>query len=146
MKIHVNSIISGIKSRYMCMDVEKFYLNNQMGRTEYSIVHISMIPHVFVEKYNIKGKLNNGYIFTCIPKGVWGLPQTGRIAHDDLVKRMKPYGYRPSRKNPGLWTNDSRTINFTLVVNDFGGKFSGKEHSLNLKALLEYKYKITTDW
>ena len=28
MKLHVNSAISDIKSRYMCMDVKWFYLNN----------------------------------------------------------------------------------------------------------------------
>ena len=29
-KIHVNSVISDIISRYMCMDVKYFYLNNCM--------------------------------------------------------------------------------------------------------------------
>ena len=37
-------------------------------------------------------------------------------------------------------------INFTLVVDDFGVKYSGKEHALHLKAALEEKYKATTDW
>ena len=31
-KIHVNSAISYVKSRYMVMDVKYFYLNNQMDR------------------------------------------------------------------------------------------------------------------
>ena len=31
-KIHVNSSISDVKSRYMLMDVKYFYLNNQMDR------------------------------------------------------------------------------------------------------------------
>ena len=32
MKLHVNSNIADVKSRYMCMDVKYFYLNNQMER------------------------------------------------------------------------------------------------------------------
>ena len=32
MKLHVNSAISDVKSRYMCMDVKDFYLNNKMDR------------------------------------------------------------------------------------------------------------------
>ena len=32
MKIHINSSISDVKSRYMCMDVNYFYLSNQMDR------------------------------------------------------------------------------------------------------------------
>ena len=38
MKLHVNSAISDVKSRYMCMDVKYFYLNNQMDREEYIII------------------------------------------------------------------------------------------------------------
>ena len=30
MKIHVKSAISDVKSRYMCVDVKDFYLNNMM--------------------------------------------------------------------------------------------------------------------
>ena len=57
---------------------------------------------------------------------MYGLPQLGRIAHDALVQHLEPYGYHPSRKPPGLWTQDSFPIEFTLVVNDFGVKYSGK--------------------
>ena len=31
-KLHVNSAISDVKSRYMCMNIKCFYLNNQMDR------------------------------------------------------------------------------------------------------------------
>ena len=51
-----------------------------------------------MDKYNLKEKLHNGYIFTRVTKGVYGLPQAGQIAHDDLVKHLEPYGYGPSRK------------------------------------------------
>ena len=39
-----------------------------------------------------------------------------------------------------------KPINFTLVVDNFGVKYSVKEHALRLKASLETKYKVTTDW
>ena len=35
---------------------------------------------------------------------------------------------------------------FTLVVDDFGVKFVGKEHADHLKMVLEQYYKITVDW
>ena len=44
MKLHINSTISYVKSRYMCMDVKDFYLKNQMDRGEYIMIQISMIP------------------------------------------------------------------------------------------------------
>ena len=74
------------------------------------------------------------------------LPQAGQVAHDDLVKHLEPYGYHPSNKTMGLWTHKNGPINFTLVVDDFGVKYLGKEHTLNLKSALEDKYKVTTDW
>ena len=49
-KLNVNSTISNIKSRYICMDVENFYLNNMMDRSEYTMIQISMIPQYFLEK------------------------------------------------------------------------------------------------
>ena len=44
MKLYVNSAISDVKSRDMCMDVKYFYLNNNMDRTEYITIQISIIP------------------------------------------------------------------------------------------------------
>ena len=52
----------------------------------------------------------------------------------------------PQAKNPRLWKHNSRPMNFTFVVNDFGVKYSGKEHALHLKAAMETKYKVSTDW
>jgi hypothetical protein len=47
---------------------------------------------------------------------------------------------------PGLWKQDTKPIQFTLVVNDFGIKYVGKEHAQHLKNALEEHYKLTCDW
>ena len=70
---------------------------------------------------------------------MYALPQAGKIAHGALLKHMEPYGYCPSRKTAGLWIHDRLKINFRLVVDDFGVKYSGKEHALHLKSALEDK-------
>ena len=100
MKLHVKVSISDIKSRYMCMDVKYFCLNNQMDRDEYIMIQISMISQEFVDKYNLTEKSHNGYIYARVTKGMYGLHQAGRIVHDALVKNLEPYGYHPSSKNP----------------------------------------------
>ena len=145
MKIHVNSAISDVKLSYMCMDVKYFYLNKQMERAEYITIYISMIPQEFVDKYNLTEKSHNGYIFTRVTKGMYGLPQSVRIIHNVLVKHLNPYGYHPSRKTIGLWKHNNQPINFTLVVDVLGVKYLGKDHALRLKAALEDKYKVTID-
>ena len=72
----------------MCMDVKYFYLNKNIDRVEYIMIQISMIPQEFLDKYNLKGKAHNGYIFTLLTKGIYGLPPSGRIANDLLVKHL----------------------------------------------------------
>ena len=117
-----------------------------MGMDENITIQISMIPQEFVEKYNLAEKSHNGCIYARVTTVMYGLPQAGRIAYDSLVKHLDPYGYHPSSKNPRLQKHNRRSINFTLLVDDFGVKYLGKEHNLHLKAELETKYKITTDW
>jgi len=48
---------------------------------------------------------------------------------------------------PELWYHVSRPISFTLVVDDFGVKFVGKEHADHLIASIKSTYKkLTEDW
>ena len=77
---------------------------------------------------------------------MYGLPHACRTAHGALVKHLDPYGYSPSSQKPRLWKHNSRLMNFTLIVDDFGVRYSGKEHALHLKAAIESKYKVTTEW
>ena len=51
-----------------------------------------------------------------------------------------------SKLVPGLWKHEWRPIQFTLVVDDFGVKYVGKEHALHLKSTLEDNYGVTTEW
>ena len=110
-----------------------------MNRSEYIMIQISIITQEFLDKYNLKDKALNGYIFTWVNKGIYGILQEGRIAHDTLVQHLGPYIYHPSNKNLGLWTHDSHPINFTLVVDDFGVRHSRRGYALHLKAALEDK-------
>ena len=59
------------------MDVEDIYLNNQLDRVEYIMIHISIIPQKIVDKYNLEDKAHNGYIFARGTKVMYGLPQAG---------------------------------------------------------------------
>ena len=66
----------------MYMDVKHFYLNNNMYRYKFIMTQLSMIPQEFVEKYNLSEKAHNGYIYTRVTKGMYGIPQQ---IHVDLV-------------------------------------------------------------
>ena len=106
------------------MNLKDFYLKKIVNRAEYIMIQIAMIPQEFVEKYNLQEKEHHGNIYAKVIKVIYGLPQSGRISNDALVKRPDPYGYRLSSKNPGLCTPKNQPINFTLLVDDFGVKYS----------------------
>ena len=76
---------------------------------------------------------------------MYGIYQELRISHNAHLKSLKLYVYHPSSTHPGLWKHNSRTIKFTLVVDDFGVKYSRKEHTLHLKNTGKLK-KVTTEW
>ena len=80
-------------------------------------------------------------------RAVWGLPQAGIIANKRLRRKLAPFGYYECANTPGLWYHVSRPITFTLVVDDFGVKFVGKEHAEHLIASIKSTYqKLTEDW
>ena len=54
-----------------------------------------MILQEFLNKYNLKDKSHNGYIFAQVTLGMYGIPQTGGIAYDAPVQHLEHYGYRP---------------------------------------------------
>jgi hypothetical protein len=75
-----------------------------------------------------------------------GLPQAGLFNNKFLKECLNKHGYQQSKLVPGLWKHDTRPIQFTLVVNDFGMKYIGKEHAQHLNNALEEQYKHTCDW
>ena len=69
-------------------------------------------------------------------KGMYGLPQAGILANKLLKKILAQFGYIEARHTPGLWKHVWRPIQFTLVVNNFGEKYVGREYAEHLCAPL----------
>jgi hypothetical protein len=46
----------------------------------------------------------------------------------------------------GLWTHDTRPISFSLVVDDFGVKYVGREHAEHLMTCIKKNYNISSEW
>ena len=77
---------------------------------------------------------------------MYGLPQAELLANKQLEERLKKYGYRQSKLVPGLWKQDTQPIQFTLVVDDFGVKYTRQEDVNHLKNVIEQNYTVTADW
>ena len=145
-KLLFNSVISTDNARFMGIDISDFYLNSTMPEPEWMWAPAALIPDEVMEAYDLHDKVKNGRVLVRIDGGMYGLPQAGRLAYDQLVKHLKPHGYFPCKRTAGLWRHKTRPISFCLTVDDFGVKYVGKEHADHLIQALNSKYKITTDW
>ncbi len=74
-----------------------------------------------------------------------GLPQARILANKQLRRKLAPFGYYECANTPGLWYHVSRPISFTLVVDDFGVKYVGREHADHLIATIRSTYKKLTE-
>ena len=74
-----------------------------------------------------------------------GLKQARRIANERHTKHLQKYGHAPCPHTPALWRHNTLPIVFTLVVNDFGVKYTGKHNVDHLINALCELYTITVD-
>ena len=77
---------------------------------------------------------------------MYGLPQAGRVANECLTKFLAPHGYAPVPVTPGLWCHKMQDIAFTLVVDDFGVKYTNCKDGKALMTMLSTQYKVSKDW
>jgi hypothetical protein len=145
-KLIFNSVISTINARFMTLDLKDFYLGTPMSTPEYMRIPLHVIPETIMQQYNLYSLVHNGYLYVEIHKGMYGLPQAGRLANNRLAELLEPHGYRPCAITPGLWRHDTNSVVFTLVVDDFGIKYTDKADVDHLINALKQHYQITEEW
>ena len=146
-KILWNSVLSTAKAKYMCMDIKNFYLCAPMDRYEYMKMPLSIFPQHVVDEYGLQEKAYKGYVWLEVRRSIYGLPQAGKLANEYLRKKLAPKGYYEVPHTPGLWKHISRPIQFTLVVDDFGVKYTREEDALHLLSILKHEFTdVSTDW
>ena len=136
-KIHINSTISTSNARYMTLDIKDYYYGTPMDDFEYAQILLALILQEIIDQYNLSSLAVNGRVYYEVRKGMPGLKQAGAIAHTCLTKHLNAHGYYQARYTPSLLKNTTLPISFTLVVNDFGVKYIGKQVPLHLIATLE---------
>jgi hypothetical protein len=77
---------------------------------------------------------------------MYGLPQVGILANQLLARRLVIHGHHQTELSPSLWRHVTRPIQFTLVMDDVGVQYVGKEHAQHLIGALETYYTVSKDW
>ena len=129
----------------MTVNIKDFYLTTPMERPEFMRLKLSDIPGNIIDLYKLRDIAHDGYVYTRIQKGMYGLLQAGIIAQKLLEQRLQAKGYHQSKINPGFWKHNWRPISFALCVDVFGVKYVGKAHADHLLQTLKEHYEISSD-
>ncbi len=119
----------------------------ELDYNEYMKILLALFPEWIKTQYNLDTHARDCFVFLEIQRMVWGFPQADILANKLLHKQLKLHGYYECVNTPSLWRHTTRPIMFSLVVNNFGVKYVGKEHAEHLiNCLKEETYKLTEDW
>jgi hypothetical protein len=145
-KCMLNSVISTKNGRFMTGDLKDFYLGTDLDDYKYARIPVHLIPAHIITLYNLEDKIVNGHVYAEARKGMYGLPQAGRLVNDRLTKFLEPRGYVPCKHTYGLWRDTKSDLMFTLVVDDFGIRYTKKADAKRLMDTLKLQYKVSKDW
>jgi hypothetical protein len=88
----------------------------------------------------------DGKVYIEIQKGMYVLPHAGILTNELLQRNIAKDGHRPTPHTDGLCKYDTRPISFSLVVDDLGVKYVGREHAEHLMECINKNYNISSDW
>ena len=146
-KLLFNSVISTNFSRFLGLDIKDFYLNTGMDDYEYMWLPRLISPQDSIDENQIEHLFINNRILVEICKGMYDLPQAGKIAYITLIKHLQLHGYTRAGFTPSLFKHATRDTMFSLVIDNFGVKYTAKNDALHLIDTLKKKYPdITIDW
>ena len=78
--------------------------------------------------------------------GFYGLPQSGKLANNLLRTRLEDAHYYKTSTTTGLWRHRWSSIQFVLIVDDFGLKYMRKQDADHLASVLKNHHDISQDW
>ena len=145
-KLLLNSVMSDKNGKFMTCDITDFYLGTPLPRKEYLRIPVQFISPEIMERRGLQKFIHNGAIYFEVSKGMYGLPQAGLLAQERLVAHLAEHGYTQSKNVPCLFTHASNGLTFTLVVDDFGIKYTDRANAQHLLDCLQLLYPITVDW
>lgn len=73
-----------------------------MERNKYMQHPVYVIPSEIMEQYNLQRLVHNNYVNIKIRKGMYGLPQAGKLANQQLTAHLANYRYAPTKHTLGL--------------------------------------------
>ena len=111
----------------MTVDIKNYYLNTSMNRAEFIFINMADIPDKIVAQYQLHNFVQDGKIYFKVTKGMYVLPQVGKLTNDRLQAHLKKCGYTQNELVPGLFTHETKDIAFVLWVDNFLMKYTSDD-------------------
>ena len=143
-KMLIHSVISD-NAQWIALDIKDFYLNTPLERPEYLRISAKYIPACTVTKHRLDQFLHNNTVLFEVNKGMYGLPQAGLLAQQRLVTHLAVHGCNQTQTTCLFRHIDNGTV-FSLVVDDFGVKYTSTAGAQHLIITVQMLYPITVDW
>jgi hypothetical protein len=141
-KLLFNSVLSTPEAKFMMIDLKYFYLCSDLDVYEYVRIPAHMLSPRIIALYKLEDKIRDGYVYAEVRKGMYGLPQASKLANDRLRKFLAPAGYLPCTVTPGLWRHQHSNLMFSLVVDDFGIRYTNRDDVDQLLAVLQTRIQM----
>ena len=145
-KTHWNNVASTSHTRYCTGDISNMFLCSTLDDAEYVRFPVQLILPNIIAHYKLQPLIQNGYVYAQIKKTRYILKQSGEIAHDNLIAHLQNFGYKKAPRTEGLFLHETRDISFTLVVDNFGIKYTSKNNVNHLIVSVRAKYPFKIDW
>ena len=91
-KCLLHHIISTPGAKAACIDIKDVYLNNPLPTPEYIRFRADTIPLEIWKQYNLDDYVVDGWVYARVDKGMYGLPQVGKVASDHLIPCLHQAG------------------------------------------------------
>lgn len=87
-KIFTQHIISTHNSKFTTEDIKDFYIHSDLPTPEYMFLPSNIIPTIIMKHYKLQNIIFNKKIYIKTNKGMYGLPQDGKLDHTKLCKLL----------------------------------------------------------
>jgi hypothetical protein len=86
-KLVINHTLSSTNAKYMCGDINNFYLGTPMKRYEYMCLPLAILPQEIIDAYKLDNVAHNGTVYVDIRRGMYGLPQA--VRRQGIKRKLK---------------------------------------------------------
>ena len=97
---------------------------------DYIKLPLDIIPEEIIQQYNLKNLEHKSFVYIEIQKGLYGLPQSLKI-------HIFKFRSEPSPITPCMWWHQTRPLQLSLVVDNFGVKYELQEGITHLPDALK---------